>query len=304
MIRTITLNPALDRSITLEQLKAGELNLTTQAVIRPAGKGINVSRFIHWLGGQSLAYTLAGGQAGTLLEEGCKQEHIYLHNTHIEGNTRENIKIKDQSTGLITEINEQGPRIKPEEWQLFFTSFINDLKENDIAVFSGSLPPGIQTEDFKELISAAVAKKAKVLVDTRDQALHRALEANPWFIKPNLEEFLQLTNESLTGITQLTQGCMNLLGRHPQINIWLSLGSRGSLFVNAQHQEYLPPLIPLGKAKNTVGAGDSLMAAFAFGMEHQLNTPQILQLGNHLAARIVAGSEPEKCHFNALREFL
>jgi 1-phosphofructokinase len=273
MIVTLTLNPALDKTARVDVMRANGLNRLRDIRVDAGGKGVNVSAVIRALGGDSIAAGFAGGAAGDELLARIAAAGINADFVRIASATRTNLKVL-AGDGALTELNEPGPEIAPEEWRLLEAKLLGFAKAGTMFVLSGSLPRGLPADTYRRLCTALRAAGAAVFLDADGRALKLALdappEAVPDYLKPNRYELLQyfgVPGGGDLGDGELAAYCGRLLSRGIKLAA-LSLGAAGALFVNKDGIWRAPPLpVPV---KSTVGAGDSMVAALAYGLERGL----------------------------------
>ncbi len=262
MIATVTLNPSLDEWIRLPSLRVGALNRAKDFVRYPGGKGINVSRVIHELGGSTVAYAFAGGDDGVILRQGLRALGIPCDFVTVRGCTRNNYKILTERPRALTEINAAGPRVTAADLRALQRRLLG--RRPRCVALSGSLPPGAPSWIYRRWILALCRRRVPVVLDASGEALHRGLSARPWLIKPNRHEVEELLGERLSRRADLVRAVRHLLARGPEI-ILLSLGGEGALLACGS-----PPTVwmahpPPIKVQSAVGAGDSLVAGFLVG---------------------------------------
>ncbi|OMP67561.1 1-phosphofructokinase [Domibacillus epiphyticus] len=255
MIYTCTLNPAVDYVIRVENFQAGGLNRSDNADLYAGGKGINVSRLLKRLGSNTCAIGFAGGFTGEFIKSELDREGVFHRFTSVNGTTRINVKLK---SGTETEINGPAPVISEEDANRL-VQVTAELTERDWLHIGGSVPSSLPADYAGTLIETARKKRARVVVDTSGAALKALLPYRPFFIKPNHHELSELfhtevnTKEEAAGIAKkLVDGGTE--------NVIVSMGGEGAVFVNRDSVYFASP--PKGTVKNTVGAGDSMVAAF------------------------------------------
>ncbi len=288
MIITVTLNPALDKTANIAPLVPGGLNRIESSVLDAGGKGINVSKLIASLGGNSLATGFVGGSNGDALLhmlDDLSLKHSFIRT---EGSTRINLKLLDQVNG-ITEVNDPGIEVsKEEETRLVDFLFSHAGQEKTIFVLAGSMHAGADPAFYKELTLALKAKGACVFVDADGHAFANALEAAPDFIKPNKEELLRYfkkDEKQAVNPAELKALCRELIQNKGVGMVALSLGSEGALFVTAQ-QCILAPGLKV-KVSSTVGAGDSIVGAIAYAHVTGHNLEDMVRLAMACSAGAV-----------------
>lgn len=276
-IITITLNPALDKSITVKSLvpekKLKAENVKTEA----GGGGVNVSRALHKLGLESKAVYLAGGYTGKEFTVLLEKEGVKGNPVEIKGDTRENFIVLDTNSAKQYRFGMEGPTVKESEW----LQILERIKiENDIQyiVASGSLPPGMTTDFFKQLAALARQKKAKLIVDTSGPALIDAVREGVFMIKPNLGELaaLQGVTENLSFEDAVNAGNKLIVANNCEM-IAVSMGGEGALLITRNGQYHAKP--PEVKVQSTVGAGDSMLAGLLFALVAGYSELDMLRYG-------------------------
>lgn len=256
MIYTVTLNPAVDYNITIENLKSGEVNRATDENFHFGGKGVNVSLMLTRLGVKNVATGFIGGFSGKAIEDDLKSNRVKTEFYRVDGNTRLNIKIKHGETE--TEINGAGPTVTLKDVTLLLDAICE--KSPEYVCLCGSLPPSLPSDTYKHMISRLAENGIKSAVDTSGIALRHVVGASPFLIKPNLAELCYLASTKLKTTADVQKAALNLqkLGAR---NVLVSMGSYGALFLDEGGKFYSQPA-PKIKAVNTVGSGDSLLAGF------------------------------------------
>ena len=206
MIYTVTLNPALDRFIVVEQLLADDTTRILSETPYAAGKGIDVSRVIRELGGQSVALGLVGGYDGLQLEGLLINAGVMTDFTRISGETRTNIILREQVKGRQYAISAAGPEIKATEIGMFY-QHVNQVRDMDHLILSGSLPRGVSPNLYGQMILAGKKKGAFILLDADGSDLHEALDYQPTCIKPNIYELSRLAERELQTESEIMDFC-------------------------------------------------------------------------------------------------
>lgn len=258
MIVTVTLNPAVDKTAHTEKIVPGGLNRLSGVIADAGGKGVNVSKMIAALGGSSVATGFLGSNAygdftGALGGMGIGTDFVA-----ISAKTRTNLKIISPGTG-VTELNEPGPDIEAEEIASLTKKLTGYAKPGSFFAFSGSLPPGVSPETYREIIGAVKERGAAVFLDADGEVFRAALEARPDYVKPNIFELAQhFGADENMGLEQAADLCGRLIRRGVKM-VALSMGEKGALFVT-EHERLRSPGLAVS-AKSTVGAGDSMVGA-------------------------------------------
>ncbi|MBQ9940802.1 MAG: 1-phosphofructokinase family hexose kinase [Clostridia bacterium] len=260
-ICTLTLNPALDRSMIFDTFTAGELNRAISSVTTVGGKGINVSRALKVLGTDATAYGFSGGDNGEAMKRMLKQEGVSFNFTQTDAPTRMNIKITDRD-GNATEASESGGPVTKEETEKLFenldTLFCSD-KKPDYFVISGSIPKGQDRDIYKKIIEKAAEKDIKCVLDCDGDALKYGVEAMPFLIKPNKKELEQYSGHYFANDNEMISFACNLSEKF-RMKIIITLGADGAYFVDKD--TVYKTDAPKVTMKGFTGAGDSFLASF------------------------------------------
>ncbi|EAF5658759.1 1-phosphofructokinase [Listeria innocua] len=265
MIYTITLNPSIDYIVQIDQLKLGELNRMKQDYKLPGGKGINVSRVLNQLNVPSLATGFLGGFTGGFIKDWLKNEGIQTGFVTVKDDTRINIKLKH---GEETEINGLGPAISENEIKEFL-EVMDKVTTGDIVILSGSVPPSLGNDFYDKIIQICKEKQANFMIDTTGQELLDALPNRPILIKPNHHELAELFSVKLDSVEDLIpygKKCLELGAQH----VIVSMAGDGALLFTGEDVYFADAL--KGELKNSVGAGDSMIAGFV-GTFDKTNDP-------------------------------
>ncbi len=258
MIVTVTPNPAIDVTLTVETLEIGEVNRTTSKHRDPAGKGINVARALAKNGHSTIAVFPADPVNGSWIVRALAEAGVDSSTTPIIGEVRNNITIVDGS-GTTTKINEPGPVVTPAEISALSEKLEWRLDEHPTwVVAAGSLPLGLDADFLVDLGHRATAKGVRYAVDTSGSTLARvAASGVPNLIKPNLEELEELAGHPLRTVGDVVDIARVLL---PEGEVVVSLGENGAILVSESLVVWAghPPVV----ADSTVGAGDSALAGY------------------------------------------
>ncbi len=275
MIITVTMNPAIDKTIEIDELLPGGLNRIKKVEYDAGGKGINVSKTIHELGGSSIAVGFLGGNAGKTIESVLNAWGIQNDFIWVEGETRTNTKVYENS-GALTELNEPGPKISSEQQEELVKKLEGYANDKALFVLAGSIPHGVDKKIYAEITERVHAKGAKVLMDADGELFRNALEKKPDIIKPNrmeLEEYYGFDYRVST--EELLEAARKLQGQ----GIWtvaVSMGKSGAMMVREGFEVKCPALSV--KAHSTVGAGDAMVAALAYAWENNLGNEETVRL--------------------------
>ena len=279
-IVTLTMNPALDIGARVASV-APEIKLRCGAPkFHPGGGGINVSRALHFLGGDSTAVYAAGGHTGAMLSQLLEAEGIMRRAVPIAGITRESFVVYEESSTLQYRFTMPGPELSAAEWIACLEAVFN--LEPDIIVASGSLPAGVPAEFYGEITRYAAEYGIRVLVDTGGEPLQRAFGKGVYLLKPNLRELELFAGEKLHDEAQIKTVAQRLIAEGLSEVIVVSMGAAGAALITAE--EYLHRRAPIVKAQSKVGAGDSMVAGLVLGLAQGRDLQETLCLG------IAAGS--------------
>ena len=259
MIYTVTLNPSLDYTAAAATMNFGKTNRTKNEYIVPGGKGLNVSVMLSRLGLPTTALGFAAGFTGKellrlLKDLDCSCDFIETKN----GFTRINVKLVSEE---VTEFNGSGITLDEDDLDAL-KNRISKLQKTDTLVLSGSIPNGADRDIYKQLILSA-PKGVTVVLDTCGEPLASALECRPFLIKPNIDELRDLFREPIETLEDILFYAKKLQSMGAQ-NVLISMGADGALLLTEGGESYHAD-VPKGECKNTVGAGDSMIAGFLYG---------------------------------------
>lgn len=276
MIATVTLNTSVDRRYNIKEIKANTVQRTKDYQATAGGKGINVSRVINLLAKEVVALGFIGGFAGDFIFSELEKLEIKSDFTRIKGTTRSCLNIIDQNQNSI-EVLENGPQITAQEKDSFIKNY--QAKINDFAVIaiSGSLPAGLGSDFYQQLIKIAKANHKKIILDTSGQALVEGLQAGPDIIKPNKSEIEAVVGFELKTEKDLLKAADQLQELGAQ-DIALSLGKEGMYYLSRAGNYKV--IVPKVEAVNVTGSGDSLTAGLAVGLEQEMSTEDMLKFAN------------------------
>jgi len=261
MIYTVTLNPALDRELIVPAILVDEVLRATQSRVDCGGKGFNVSRTLAMLGVPSTALALAGGQAGATLRAALLDLGVTAEFVAISGETRSNVSIISQDYDHTIKVNEPGPLISADEQAALMTLVRERARPGDWWILAGSLPPGVSATIYADLISVIKAAGGQTILDTSGVPLRHGCAARPMLVKPNALEASQLTRRPVNSAAEAVEAARQLEGIEYVI---ISLGQQGAVLVQGEQAWLASP--PHIEARNTIGAGDALVAGLVWGL--------------------------------------
>ncbi|KXT78838.1 1-phosphofructokinase [Streptococcus sp. DD13] len=255
MIYTVTLNPAIDYIVRLDHVETGSVNRMDSEDKYAGGKGINVSRILKRLEIENTATGFIGGFTGRFIKDVLESESIQTNFVTVDQDTRINVKIKaDQET----EINGNGPEVTEGQLEQLL-NILSNLTSQDVVVFAGSAPSSLGNEVYKHLIATTRSTGAQVVCDFEGQTLLDSLAFQPLLVKPNNHELGAIFDVVLTELTDIERYAQQLLEQGAQ-NVIISMAGDGALLVSENGTYFAKPI--KGQVKNSVGAGDSMVAGF------------------------------------------
>ena len=263
-IVTMTLNPAIDKSSSVAHVTAERKLYCKPPRFEPGGGGVNVSRAIKKLGGESMLLYPAGGLTGERLQGLLDEEGLNHRPFPIEGLIRESLVVMEESTGRQYRFGMPGPEFQEQEWEQFLTALSAMDPAPDYLVASGSLPPGVPADFYARVARAGKKKGAKTIIDASGEALEEALKEGVYLIKPNVREFRELVGEDIKEESQIKAAAQKMVKSGRCEVLVISLGAAGALMVSEEISEHiLPPTVPI---VSKVGAGDSMVAGIVLSL--------------------------------------
>lgn len=277
MIYTVTFNPALDYIMRVPGLVPDTVNRTDSEDIFYGGKGINVSIILSHLDVDNKALGFVAGFTGKAIEQGVKEHGVQTQFIHLpNGLSRINVKIKDSKKKAETEVNAQGPVI-PEECLKELFAQLEQLAKGDVLILAGSIPNTLPSDIYEKIMCRLEQRKVEIVVDATKDLLRNVLKYHPFLIKPNNHELGEMFDKELTTKDEIVFYAKELqkLGAR---NVLVSMAGEGSILVTEQGQvEQMG--VAKGTVKNSVGAGDSMVAGFVAGYLEKKDFAYALKLG-------------------------
>lgn len=268
MIYTVTFNPAVDYVVHTGEIAIGGVNRTKSEEIYFGGKGINVSMVLSKLGVKSRALGFVAGFTGDAIEKGVAEQGIETDFVHLDnGFSRINVKIKSGNTALPcteTELNGQGPEIDSKALDLLFDK-IDNISDGDTIILAGSIPGSMPADIYKKILERLQNKNIKAVVDAAKDLLVNVLKYKPFLVKPNnheLGEIFGVTLKTNGEIAEYAQKIKDMGAR----NVLVSMAGDGALLLDENGKKHICGVCK-GTVKNSVGAGDSMVAGFVAGSE-------------------------------------
>ena len=286
MIVTVTMNPAIDKTIDVEHLERGGLNRIQHVELDAGGKGINVSKTIHELGGKSVVTGFVAGNTGKIIQNVMKEWNIESDFIEVAGETRTNTKVFEK-TGELTELNEPGPVIGEDDLKALLEKLEGYAKEDTLFVLAGSVPQGVEKDIYKRIIEMVHKKGAKVLLDADGELFTQALAAGPDRVE--LEQYAGM--DYVASEQELLLIAKKLMESGIE-SVVVSMGKSGAMFLRPDLQVHCPGLRV--KAHSTVGAGDAMVAALSYAWDNKLDATETVKLCMAVSAGAVTtiGTKP------------
>ena len=293
MIYTVTLNPAVDKTVYVDNFAIDTVNRATSVRQDAGGKGINVSKTIKALGGESTAVAFLGGSSGALIASALGEAGIAVRSFEVPGTTRTNTKVVDLASHTYTDINEPGAPVTKALLDDALAILALGINPGDIVVLSGSLPSGASANTYARWTRACRKAGARVFLDADGEALIEGIAANPSLIKPNEVELGRMLGRELTEDADIVAAARELV-EQGIAQVMVSMGGSGAIFVTERGAWRLHQ--PTVDVVSTVGAGDSVVAALAYAAEQELPIDQTARLCMATGAATVMrpGTEPAR----------
>ncbi len=275
MIYTLTLNPAVDYTLSVKELLPGNIIRSNGETFSFGGKGINVSLILNELDIKSVALGFIAGFTGEALEKGITTKNITPDFVKLNsGITRINVKIRSKKE---TDINGTGPKISPDDINRL-TEKLGKLQKGDILVLAGSVPAGVPNDIYEKIMSQLYERGIKFVVDAEKDLLLAALKYSPFLIKPNKEELEGIFAAEITTPESVFEYAKKLQDMGAE-NVLISLGGDGAILLDKNGEKHYQAALG-GKPVNTVGAGDSMVAGFIAGYLKTGDFKYALNLGS------------------------
>jgi len=275
LIVTLTINPTIDRVISVDRLAFEDRSYINSTRESAGGRGINASCVIHSFGGETMAVLICGGPAGKRLHEHLECDGLPFVEVPVENEIRTNLTITDKH-GLTVNLNETGPTLSKAEVGRVEKAVKETLDRAAWLMICGSIPPGVPAGLYGKLITMARKKKVKTLLHADGEALRQGVEERPTVANPNQQEAERLLGRTLLTRTHYLEAAERIRTMGPE-SVVLSLGSRGA--VGAFREGLFEALPPRVDAVCPIGAGDALSAAYTWAMERKNNGVEALRWG-------------------------
>ncbi len=276
MITAVSLNPSIDRTLTVERFTPGGLNRIVARSDNAAGKGINVAVTVAALGLDAECVGFMYRDSAPLFEKRLMLNSTPYEFIWCEGTVRTNIKVFDRSAGVVTELNESGRPIDEEKLAAMLELVTRHAENSDYLILSGSVPPGCPNEFYETLINAVDGLGCRCVLDADGERLSCGLRAKPFMIKPNRAELEAMTGSKLNSIDQIKAAALKYIDMGVQVAA-VSLGAEGALITDGDSTLFAPRMNI--EVKGTVGAGDAMVAALAAGFMADSDLEEAFRMG-------------------------
>lgn len=276
MILCVNPNAAIDKTVVVPGFHLNEIQRPDRVLAIPGGKGCNVARALKQLGERPIVTGWVGGYAGQFIEQGLQAEGIQTDFIHTAFESRTCLSILDPQNNTLTELYEKGDPVPAEQVEEFKQRFASTVKQSAVVTFSGSLPPGVPLDFYRQMIAIARGANVPTLLDSSGEALRLGLQAQPDLVKPNEKEFADLAGRQLSDLQDLAQAALEFAERF-QTRVVVSLGAAGAIAAQRRAAWHVRP--PQWPIKSAVGSGDSAAAGMAYGLTHGLAFEESVRYG-------------------------
>jgi len=292
-ILTLTMNPGIDKSSRVDNVVPERKLRCERPRYEPGGGGINVSRAIGRLGGKSVALYLAGGRTGQTLGDLLEREGLDHVPVRIEGWNRENLIVREESTGQQFRFGMPGPDVSEIEWQQCLTTMSGIDPRPEYIVASGSLPPGVPQDFYARVARLAKEMGARMVLDASGEPLALALREGVFLVKPNLREASGIAGHEAGDEPGYEGWAARIAGSGGSEVVVISLGAAGAAVVTAEGCEHLrAPAVPI---ESKVGAGDCMVAGIVLSLTRGLALTDAVRFGVAAGAAAVMTPGTELC---------
>jgi len=284
-VATVTLNPAIDQTVSIPNFAAGEVNRVERSQSDPGGKGVNVASNLSDYGHTVAVTGFLGEENTSLFERLFSQKQIEDRFVRIAGSTRTGIKIVDDVTQETTDLNFPGQTPTEADIQHLFDIVRELTAECDWFVLAGSIPAGVPSDIYQKLVATIKTKGKSIALDTSGEGLTLAIPAGPSLVKPNIHELREFVGEPLETQAEVIQTAQKW-SKNGIETVIVSMGADGALFVEEDEVVLATP--PRVTVKSTVGAGDAMVSGTVAGKVRGLSLAECARLGTAFSASIVS----------------
>lgn len=298
MVTTVTVNPAIDRTLIVNEFKIGAVNRVSRTIIDAGGKGVNVAKNLKNLGCDVKCLGFMGPN-GKYIENVLSELGIKFNFVQIKNDIRTNIKIVDEISHTYTDINEAGPDVSQDEIEKLILSINEHADLSDVIVLSGSLLPNIDKDFYRQIIEKVSEKGVKVILDADGDALKLGVEGKPYMIKPNIHELRRMTGKNLESVDEIIEEGMRIIESGISI-VAVSMGGSGSIVVTEDKAYKVKPIKV--QVKGTVGAGDAYVAGFAYGLSENLSIEEAIKMASSASTSVIMREGTKACSLKDVEE--
>jgi tagatose 6-phosphate kinase len=276
MILCVNPNAAIDKTVVVNSFRLNAIQRPEQVLAFPGGKGCNVARALKTLGGQPVVGGWVGGFAGQFIETELHDEGIDTAFVHIDFESRTCLSILDPVNNTLTELYEKGDPVPIEKVAEFEAWFRSHVTNYEAVTFSGSLPPGVPLNFYRDMIAIARGANVPVLLDSSGEALRQGVTAKPMLVKPNETELADLARKAPQDRSGVAQAASELSQRYETLVV-ISIGAEGAIAAKRDQVWHVRP--PQVTIKSAVGSGDSTLAGITYGLTHGLAFEDAVKYG-------------------------
>jgi len=281
---TITINPAIDQTITIPNFAAGTVNRVQSSQMDAGGKGINVASFLADFGQPATVTGFLGADNDGIFRRLFERKGIEDRCVRIAGQTRIGVKVSDEILHQTTDINFPGEMPNPADIARLFEILAELKATHEWFVLSGSIPRGVSSGIYEQMVQALAGKK--VVLDTSGEGFRQALPAGPWLIKPNVDELSEYAGKSLDSPAAILEQAHAVMNRYNIHSVVISMGKEGAIFVEGDETIWAVP--PPVEVKSTVGAGDAMVAGIVAGKINGLTLAECARLATAFSVTAIS----------------
>ena len=285
MITTVSLNPSVDKGVTIESFQYGSMNRVLQTRQDAGGKAVNVAMVASALGMETRCVGFLCRENGRIIDRTLTKHGVQTEWVWLEGSIRTNLKLLDAKAGIVTEINESGAPVDGAQLEAMDDLIARSHADSDFLVLTGSLPPGCPKSYYAQVIRSLTGSGCRMVLDAEGEALRQGIEARPYLIKPNRLE-LEIELGHALGSTKEVARAARELNDRGIARVAVSLGAEGALLAD-EHDVFFAPAMKIDVA-STVGAGDSMVSGMIAGLQDELPTDEVLRRGAACAAASIS----------------
>lgn len=300
MIITVTLNPAVDKTVEIGSFEVGKVNRVSSIRLDAGGKGINVSKVLMSLGGSSKAVGILGGSAGNFIKKYLDSHGIENDFLMINAETRTNLKVIDSLRKTNTDINESGLRIDQADIDAMEKIIFSNICKDTVLVLSGSVPANVDKTIYAKWIATAKTAGAKTILDADGELLSNGIKAGPTIVKPNIHELGMLFGSDIDNIQSADKAARSLIEQYKIEVVAVSMGEKGAIFLNRDHTLFAHGIKV--DVISTVGAGDAMVAALAFCINNGSDFEKSVRLATAAATANVMTSGTQPADYSRIVE--